>query len=199
MQQRTSPHSPAIALSCLPGAGRSCSSSSSRAMTRCRPSAGSSMTSTRSCRSCRSPRATSPRRSTRARGARARAHHGRSRQWGVVLSVVLLDVVLLQCGSQGLSSKSIVSSLTFNHILHDKTRLTTAQTPLISISTSPSMAPATRIRSRTIDDTVKVRAAAHATAATHPRSPDSASLAQRANEDLGQHEQLPASSDEAQM
>ena len=118
---------------------------------------------------------------------------------GLVLSVVLLDVVLLQCGSQGLSSKFMVSSLTFNHILHDKTRLTTAQTPLISISTSPSMAPATRIRSRTIDDTVKVRAAAHVAAATHPRSPDSAPLTQRANEDLGQHEQLPASSDEAQM
>ena len=174
MRRRTPAHSFAIVFSCLPGARRSCSSSSSRAMTRCRPSAGSSMTSTRSCRSCRSPRATSPRRSTRARGARARAHHGRSRQWGLVLSVVLLDVVLLQCGSQGLSSKSIVSSLTFNHILHDKTRLTTAQTPLFSISTSPSMATATRIRSRTIDDTVKVRAAAHVAAATHPRSPDSA-------------------------
>ena len=37
---------------------------------------------------------------------------------GVVLSVLLLDVVLLQCGSQGLSSKSIVSRLTFNHELH---------------------------------------------------------------------------------
>ena len=46
------------------------------------------------------------------------------------------------------------------------------------------MAPATRIRSRTIDDTVKLRAAAHAAAATHPRSPDSAPLTQRANEDL---------------
>ena len=61
------------------------------------------------------------------------------------------------------------------------------------------MAPATRIRSRTIDDTVKVRASAHAAAVTHPRSPYSAPLTQRANEDLGQHEQLPASSDEAQM
>ena len=97
---------------------RSCSSSSGCAITRCRPSAGSSMTSTRCLRSCRCPRATSPRRTTRARGARARAHDGRSRQWGVVLSVLLLDVVLLQCGSQGLSSKSIVSGLTFSHELH---------------------------------------------------------------------------------
>ena len=199
MRRRTPAHSFAIVFSCHPGARRSCSSSSGCAIIRCRPSAGSSMTSTRCCRSCLHPRATSPRRSTRARGARARGTPLLSRQWGVVVSVLLLDVVLLQCGSQGLSSKSIVSSLTFDHILHDKTRLTTAQTPLISISTSPSMAPATRIRSRTIDDTVQVRAAAHATAATHPRSPAAAPPAQRADEDLGQHEQLPASSDEAQM
>ena len=195
----TSPNCPAIPFSCLSGARRGCSSSSGNAITRCRPSAGSSMTSTRSCRSCRSPRATSPRRSTRARGARARAHHGRSRQWGVVLSVVLLDVVLLQCGSQGLSSKSIVSSLTFNHILHDKTRLTTAQTPLISISTSPSMAPATRIRSRTIDDTVKVRAAARATAVDHSCRSAPAPASQRISEHQGPDKQLPARTGAAQM
>ena len=46
---------------------------------------------------------------------------------------------------------------------------------------------------------MKVRAAARAAAATYPRSPAPALLAQPANEDLGQHEQLPASSDEAQM
>ena len=86
--------------------------------TRCRSSAGSSMTSTRCCRSCRRPRTTSPRRSTRARGARARGTLLPSRQWGVVVSLLLLDVVLLQCGSMCLSSESIVSRLTSNHNLH---------------------------------------------------------------------------------
>ena len=46
---------------------------------------------------------------------------------------------------------------------------------------------------------MKVRAAARATAATHLRSPASAPPVQCANEDLSQHEQLPASSDAAQM
>ena len=46
---------------------------------------------------------------------------------------------------------------------------------------------------------MKVRAAARAAAADNPRIPAAAPLAQRISEDLGQHEQLPASSDEAQM
>ena len=140
VQQRTPPHSFAMPFSCLPGARRSCSSSSGCAIIRCRPSAGSSMTSTRCCRSCRRPRTTSPRRSTRARGARARGTPQPSRQWGVYRKWSLSVVMLHQCGSMCFSSESMVSRLTFNHNLHGKTRLATAQTPLVSISTSTSLA-----------------------------------------------------------
>ena len=195
----TPAHSFAMLLSCLPGAGRSCSSCSSRAIIRCRSSAGSSMTSTRCCRSCRRPRTTSPRRSTRARGARARGTLLPSRQWGVVVSLLLLDVVLLQCGSMCLSSESIVSRLTSNHNLHVR-HDSRPHRHLSSLIKRPRQwLRLHEQRSRTVEAVMKVRASARATAATHPRSPAPAPLAQRANEDLGQHEQLPASSDEAQM
>ena len=204
MQQRTPAHSFAIVFSCLPGARSSCSSSSSRATTRCRSSPGSSMTSTRRCRSCRRPRTTSPRRSTRARGARARAHHGRHgggrwyRKWS--LSVVVLH----QCASECLTSEYIVSRLTFNHELHDKTR-SRAHRHLSSLiqrsSGSPSMATTTQVtiaHSRRDDESI-VRASACATAADHPRSPAAAPPAQRISEHQGPDKQLPASTGAAQM